>query len=197
MTLDIGNFTSLGVHREHNTDLTDMFVKESFDDIGGKLFILADGSGRSDYAEIATRLAVRYISRTYYSLLKRDPDMRIKDALVKAFQQANQQVYDRAYQLVSLGQMGAAVVAAVLSEDVLTVVWYGNARLYFLPFERKTAVRVTEDHTIYEVTDDDGSAMTVLPLLGTSLNPQMGVRTIDMRGGDAFVPTFVTVMLSH
>ncbi|MEM6282804.1 MAG: PP2C family serine/threonine-protein phosphatase [Chloroflexota bacterium] len=187
MTLDIGNFTSLGVHREHNTDLTDMFVKESFDDIGGKLFILADGSGRSDYAEIATRLAVRYISRTYYSLLKRDPDMRIKDALVKAFQQANQQVYDRAYQLVSLGQMGAAVVAAVLSEDVLTVVWYGNARLYFLPFERKTAVRVTEDHTIYEVTDDDGSAMTVLPLLGTSLNPQMGVRTIDMRGGDAFV----------
>ncbi|MEL6268895.1 MAG: PP2C family serine/threonine-protein phosphatase [Chloroflexota bacterium] len=187
MTLDIGTFTSLGMIREQNTDLTDQFVKDSFDNIGGKLFILADGSGRSDYAEIATRLAIRYISRTYYALLKRDPDMSTKDALVQAFQQANTQIYDKAYQLLSLGQMGAAVVAAVLRDDMLTVVWHGNARLYFLPFERKSGVKVTEDHTVYEVEQEDGSIATVLPLLGTSPDPAIGLRTLEMRGGDAFV----------
>ncbi len=106
----------------------------------GSLFVVCDGRGGPNAGEIAARMAADTIITTYYASNERDREQ----ALIEAFQTANQRVY----QQWSRSATRATAVAALLSAEQLTIANAGDCRAYH--FRDKRLRRITKDHTVQE-----------------------------------------------
>jgi protein phosphatase len=93
----------------------------------GTLAVVADGMGGHAAGEIASKLAVQTIFKTYYSSRRRPPG-----ALATAFAAANHAVYTRGLQDSTCNGMGTTCTAAVVLNDHLFVAHVGDSRAYVL-----------------------------------------------------------------
>jgi protein phosphatase len=106
----------------------------------GKLFVVCDGRGGPNAGEIAAQMAAHRIVSVYYAL--NAPDR--SQALIEAFQAANQRIY----QQWSKTSTWVTVVAAVVVEEQLIIANVGDCRAYH--FHAGRLRRVTVDHTVQE-----------------------------------------------
>lgn len=105
----------------------------------GCLYVVTDGMGGHLAGEVASGLAVEIISNDYYQ-----EKGTIAEALNKAIQKANRQIYREAQKSAKKG-MGTTVVAAVVRGDELYVAHAGDSRAYLI---RNGAIhQLTEDHS--------------------------------------------------
>ncbi len=106
----------------------------------GLLFVVCDGRGGRNAGELAAQMAAHRIVSTYGASSASDRSQ----ALIEAFQAANQRVY----QQWGKSTTWVTVVAAVVMAEQLIIANAGDCRAYH--FHAGRLSRITVDHTVQE-----------------------------------------------
>jgi protein phosphatase len=125
-----------------------------FDEGPGRvLFLVADGVGGNGGGEEASRLAAEVTLDAFrYNPAHWGPEKR----LVRAVQQGNIAVHDRAMIVPELGQMRTTLTAVVVDERELYAAHVGDCRLYLA--RDGSLVQLTKDHTVAAERESLGMA---------------------------------------
>jgi serine/threonine protein phosphatase PrpC len=140
--------SDVGCQREINED-NGRYITPSDPELlanKGMLFVVADGMGGHSGGEIASRLAVDVITRTYYQ-----ETTDVQASLKKAILKANSAIFDEAYKNRTLYGMGTTCTAFVLKEGFAFAAHVGDSRLYLL-----------RDNEIYLMTEDHSAVMQMV-----------------------------------
>jgi len=112
----------------------------------GLLIVVADGMGGHSSGEVASRLAVEVVTRTYYED-SGDP----QSALKTAFRKANHEIHEAAEKDESKNGMGTTCTALVLENGTAISAHVGDSRLYLV-----------RDGSIYLMTEDHSAVMELV-----------------------------------
>ncbi len=138
--LSSGFATDRGRTRKNNQDSLGRFEPVS-PDSADCLFVVCDGMGGHQSGEIASKLAVEEIARTYAAYAGHYP---VPELLEKAVQQAHAAIRAQAVER-SLGDTGTTAVVGALHEDTLHIANVSDSRAYLL---RGGELRqITRDHS--------------------------------------------------
>jgi len=151
MRLQIACCSNVGKVRKHNEDY--IVGDESL-----RLVVLADGMGGYQAGEIASQIAAETIISEISDQLGKQALLnnrvvskgyhRNTILLEQAILKANQIVYEAASQQANYQGMGTTVVAALFSEDFVSVAHIGDSRLYRLRGNELKAI--TTDHSVLQ-----------------------------------------------
>jgi protein phosphatase len=103
--------------------------------------IVADGMGGHEGGEIASRMAVDCMRRSYY-----DSAAEPRRALTEALYQANREVLWYARRHPEFTGMGTTCTAVALVDGLVWLAHVGDTRLYIV--RDAEALRMTEDHSV-------------------------------------------------
>ncbi|GAB3946372.1 Stp1/IreP family PP2C-type Ser/Thr phosphatase [Spirosoma harenae] len=134
--------SDLGNVRQNNED-TGLFVRLADEGLRrkkGYLLLVADGMGGHLAGEIASQMAAELINREYFQSTQ-----NIEKSLQRAFQIANQQIFDEARTHDKFRGMGTTCTAIVVHEQELYFAHVGDSRAYIL--KAGQLVQLTQDHT--------------------------------------------------
>lgn len=120
------------------------------------VFIVADGMGGHNCGEIASRVAVEYISDYFAQNAGSYIDAEDSGpALKKLVEAANQEVWQKSLETPETNGMGTTLTMAVIAGKTVTIAHVGDSRLYLA---RSGDMRkVTEDHSYIEELVRKGS----------------------------------------
>ncbi len=146
--MEVSSATSVGCIRSLNED--SFFVSEP-DSKGTVLAIVADGMGGHNAGEVASGKAVGILQNGIF----RETDMSAKDVLIKAVEDANQEIYEMSINKKNLSGMGTTITACLAMENSVTAVQVGDSRLYLI---RKDKIsQITKDHSLVEMLVENGT----------------------------------------
>jgi protein phosphatase len=91
------------------------------------LYVLADGMGGANAGERASRVAVETVAETVLFAQRRDSQI-----LLSAVEEANRRVIEAAHSDESLEGMGTTLVAALETDEGLSIASVGDSRAYLL-----------------------------------------------------------------
>jgi len=104
------------------------------------LYVLADGMGGAKAGERASRMAVDTVAEMVLLAQRRDSQV-----LISAVEEANRRVLEAAHSDPNLEGMGTTLVAALETEEDLSIASVGDSRAYLLDDDGFRAI--TEDQT--------------------------------------------------
>jgi protein phosphatase len=136
--VDLAALTDVGTGRDHNEDACGVLPGPRM-----VVAVVADGVSSGPGGEEASRLVVEVLLR---ELHEAPPDRAAGQHLYRAVQQANIEVYDRAFAVPELRGMATTLTAVAVEGGMLTAVHVGDSRLYLVREGR--AVQLTKDHTV-------------------------------------------------
>jgi serine/threonine protein phosphatase PrpC len=142
--VDAASMTDTGKVRQKNEDSYGCFEPRDprIQESKGSLYIVADGMGGHKGGEVASRLAVDSIRTQYYAAGIDDPAV----ALVEAFQEANQLIFQKSQSDESLAGMGTTCTAMVVLADYAFFAHVGDSRAYL--FRQGDLRQITQDHSL-------------------------------------------------
>jgi protein phosphatase len=166
--------TDVGKTRDHNEDSFGVGQGEQAERLGD-LLVVCDGMGGHAAGEVASKIGVDTILSIYYGDASED---RAR-VLEQAFEQANEQIYERGH-----GSMGTTGVAALLLHDALHVANVGDSRAYLI---RDGEIRqISRDHSFVGdqlaaglITADQARSSPHRNVITRALGYQSGV-TVDL-----------------
>lgn len=182
LCLKVGQYSHRGRRRTNNEDWLGKFQPEDPERLArkGSLFLVADGMGGHQSGELASRLAVDQVIRSYADALGTD----VGSSLRRAVESANAALYAQSERGAGAGvgqDWGTTVVAAVVRGAELWIANVGDSRAYLLRGGRLR--QLTEDHVL---SPDSGVGRHVItralgrkPGVGVDLFPPL-----KLRGGD-------------
>ncbi len=176
--------TDAGLRRKHNEDA--FLVLESHD-----LFVVADGMGRHQAGEIASRMAVDTVAATFASgdFGKQDVAGSSREAgrLLAAFHEANRAVFDASREREEYSGMGTTMVALHFSrgKDRAAICHAGDSRCY--RSRGGTLEQLTVDHTLGAAGIVGPSANVLSRAVGIEENLEPDAQTIKPEVGDIFL----------
>ena len=137
--LEIAALSDVGTLRDHNEDCCGTFIESGACAIVG----VADGVSSSEGGEVASQMAIDVTLRAYR---EEAPTRSVGQRLYNAVQQANIEIYERAYAIPELRGMSTTLTAVALEQGELTAVHVGDSRLYLA--RAGTITQLTKDHTL-------------------------------------------------
>lgn len=142
--------TDAGCVRDINEDSSRFVSPNDAEVLAGKgvLLVVADGMGGHSAGEVASRLAVETISRTYF-----DTDGSPVDCLKAAFAEANSRIFEASGTDEKLDGMGTTCTALVVQNNSALVAHVGDSRLYLI-----------RGGEIYLMTEDHSAVMEMVKL---------------------------------
>jgi protein phosphatase len=144
MKLEIGSRSDVGCVRKINEDALGMSRSDDARVAGrGELFLMADGMGGHTSGEVASRLAVESVLRSFSVWTGGDAQA----ALVGAVQQANAEIYAQSgAEQSGPARMGTTLVGALVRGNELHVINVGDSRAYRLRSGRLE--QLSRDHSV-------------------------------------------------
>ena len=151
MRIKAFGITDAGLKREGNED---SFSTE--DDLG--LFIVADGMGGHLAGDVASRIAVEMITKSYGKWLSNEtredelfglPDHSLTlrgNYIHNSIRLANRVIYEMAMEYEQYHGMGTTVVSLIVTHDLIIAANVGDSRIYLVRNGR--IERLSKDHTI-------------------------------------------------
>jgi PPM family protein phosphatase len=139
--LEVAAVTDVGTERENNEDECGHLLENE----ACGLLVVADGVSSAEAGETASQTAVAAILRTFSDQPAGTPTAK---RLYRAVQQANIEIYERAYAIPELRGMTTTLTAVALERGDLTAVHVGDSRLYLV--RAGTITQLTKDHTLAE-----------------------------------------------
>jgi len=141
-SLNVAQRTDIGLQRQNNEDNMAFVIPEDPQVMAkrGALFIVADGLGGHTKGEVASEIAVRAVSDTYYQ----DEQEEVALSLQKAIKQANTQIFST--NASTSKEMGTTCVVAVLQGDTAYIANVGDSRAYIL--RNGQIKQVSQDHSV-------------------------------------------------
>ena len=137
-TFHVGQRTDIGRHRKNNEDGLTSIIPEDQKLLAkrGALFLVSDGLGGHNNGEVASQLAIRTISDSYYQ----DTNDDIAQSLREAIQKANTAIHQAG------NGMGTTCVAVVLLGDTAYVANVGDSRAYLI--RNGQLKQISRDHSV-------------------------------------------------
>jgi protein phosphatase len=135
--------TDCGCVRQVNEDCCQLVIPSDpgILDRKGVLVVVADGMGGYLAGEVASRIAVETVVRTYYGSEDGPPQ-----ALAAAFHHANDAIYRFSVTRDELSGMGTTCTALVIQGGVAYSAHVGDSRLYMV--RSNSIYQLTEDHSV-------------------------------------------------
>ncbi len=109
------------------------------------LTVIADGMGGASAGEVASKLATETVLDQLADKVKQshiDPEQE----LLAAVQEANRKIWEAAQSSEDYAGMGTTLVAALASQDAVTIVHIGDSRAYL--FHAGELQQATQDHSL-------------------------------------------------
>ncbi len=132
-----------GLERPSNEDAAAYVLPDPGDTFfrSGSLVLIADGVGGHAAGEIASRLAVEIIRRTYY-----DMNRAVPEVLTACFRVANHAIYERSQADPSCAGMATTCTAVAVRDGLAYLAHIGDSRAYVL--RDGTLRQVSQDHSV-------------------------------------------------
>ena len=157
----------------------------------GELFALADGMGGYAHGEIASRIALQAIWKTFFDANQ----AKITGALRKGIEAANLAVLTAAREL-GVARMGSTLTAGVIEGSTLHIAHIGDARAYLV--RGGEASLLTQDHSVVgdllrmrvlrpEQVRGHARRSVLTRAVGLNLFPQPDVFSLTLQAGDWLV----------
>ncbi len=173
--------TDIGTVRSNNEDNFGY-------DTGSSAFVVSDGMGGAQAGEVASSIAVRTVLEQMAqpagpeiaggAWAELSPQSR---ALASAIRQANRSVFEFAAAQPSCAGMGATIVGAAMTGELITIAHVGDSRAYL--FREGTLQQITEDHSFVAeqvrrgiITADEGLRSELQNVITRALGPE---ETVD------------------
>ena len=186
--------TDRGLVREINEDSYNLIAG---DEGSPCAFIIADGMGGHSCGEIASRMAVDYISGviTGDSARLLSAENR-EDELRRLVLEANTMVYHQSLEQPETKGMGTTLTMALVEKEIVTAAHVGDSRLYLI---RSGEIRqLTEDHSYIEEMVKKGSMTrkeaenhprknVITRAVGCSEELEVDTLSITMKLGDILI----------
>lgn len=173
-----------------------LFKNHEFVSHGGHVAVIADGMGGLEYGADASHIAVQTFLNAYQ---KKTSKESIPKALQRSAEIANKKVFEFAKKYKAIGRTGTTLVVAVIYEDRLMWVSFGDSRLYLCQKDQNITL-LTDDQSYFnavlkeqvrlgEISEDEATnhpkanALTNYlgreSLLPPSLSPDEGIQLKD------------------
>ncbi len=193
--LEYGAASDVGLRRANNQDSMTVALANSQEtwQKRGHLFMVADGMGAHAAGELASKIATDVVALSYHKLIELSPPK----AVLEAFRDANEQIYDRAQASLDFKGMGTTGTLLVLLPEGALLGHAGDSRAYRLRDDRFE--QLTFDHSlVWEMRATgqfpEGAVPSHIPknIITRSLGPNPSVQT-DLEGpfpleiGDTFL----------
>jgi len=142
LTLDASYLSDRGRVRPINEDSAGVVIPEDAGvlDRKGILMVVADGMGGHEGGELASRMTVDRVCRSYYAA-----DSDPQTALTGALNEANREVLHYAQLNPQLAGMGTTCTAMAVVNGGAWLAHVGDTRLYLV--RNSSAYRMTQDHS--------------------------------------------------
>lgn len=150
MIISYGATSHVGLVRSENQDAYGSFPENDPDSADERLFIVADGMGGHLGGKEASRIALLEVPRIFFQ----DKNLSVKERLQRAFQQANESIYDKAQTGNGFDRMGTTCTALALSNGQISIAHVGDTRAYRI--EKNKIDLLTDDHTLVEEMRREG-----------------------------------------
>jgi protein phosphatase len=170
--------SDVGLVRERNEDTLWVDAEQGW-------LLLADGMGGHRSGDLASALAVSYVSSRLRNDARKNADERKHDRaglLVESLLDANTAIRSAAGQDKGADVMGSTFVGALLGPQEVTYVYVGDSRLYLL--RAGTLTRLSRDHTLVQEFVDAGR----LPAEVAQNHPYRGLLTRGLGVHDVVEP---------
>lgn len=140
----VGAASDTGKKRKNNEDsfLIHKADYSSQNKTGPSLFMVADGIGGSAAGEVASKIAVEGVMKTYRDF----PAMNPLEALQSAIRDAHEKINAKALEFPEYSGMGSTLTVLVLADETVYIGQIGDSRAYLIR-ERKIA-QLTADQTV-------------------------------------------------
>ena len=187
--------TDCGCVRQVNEDCCQVVMPSDREllDQKGVLVVVADGMGGHLAGEVASRIAVETVARTYYA-----SDDDPAPALAAALLEANGVIYRSSISRKELNGMGTTCTALAIQGGVAHSAHVGDSRLYLI--RSNSIYHLTEDHSVVKELIRQGAlrpeaASTyagrhlILRALGSRSTVEVATwdQPLPVRSGDSFV----------
>lgn len=159
----------------------------------GRLTIVADGMGGHASGEVASAMAVDVIGEVYYADRASSP----QEALRKAVETANREIYEASLSDERLAGMGTTLVALVILGDKAFSAHVGDSRLYrmraqqleMLTFDHSQVMEMVQHGIItMEQARNHDDKNVILRAVGTQPEVEVEVSdTFKVEPGDTFL----------
>jgi serine/threonine protein phosphatase PrpC len=179
-----------GLRRTNNQDALAVVIADSQEAWSqrGHLFMVADGMGAHAAGELASRLATDSVALTYCKLV----DLSPPEAILKAMQEANRQIFDRGESDPGFRGMGTTSTVLLLLPQGAVVAHVGDSRAYRLRGHRLE--QLTFDHSLLwemraagQMPDSEIEDFIPKNIITRSLGPGPDVQ-VDLEGPFPIAP---------
>ncbi|MFC4354408.1 Stp1/IreP family PP2C-type Ser/Thr phosphatase [Chryseomicrobium palamuruense] len=183
--------TDVGKKRNINEDYLE--VTEKAEQL--HLAVLADGMGGHNAGDVASELAVRFLTdRFQKSDLRADSEANLVSMWLKeAYEGANERINRIAESDPSCKGMGTTLIAAVFQANQVTFAHIGDSRVYL--FSKGEIKPLTKDHSYVNVLLDSGEINEeqarnhpkknmLMKAIGTEVNIDPDILSIKLRQGE-------------
>ncbi|MCS7015447.1 MAG: protein phosphatase 2C domain-containing protein [Gemmatales bacterium] len=192
--IESAGLTDVGVRRSHNQDSYAELLANSDEQWQkqGHIFVVADGMGAHAVGELASKKAAEIIPHIFAKYAEQGP----AQALYRAFQEANQAIFQMGSQNLGFSGMGTTATALVLHPTGAWIGHVGDTRVYRIRGGK--IEQLTFDHSLrWEVArrrgvDPEKVTDVASNAIVRSLGPEATVQ-VDIEGphsveaGDIFV----------
>jgi PPM family protein phosphatase len=185
-----GHFlTDRGQVRSHNEDSGGIFTNDK----DQYLAIIADGMGGHQAGDVASGMATSIMEKKWHNNQGFESPEAAEEWLSQTLLEANTSIYQHSLDKEECQGMGTTIVAAICTEEFITVAHIGDSRCYL--YNEYSFKQITEDHSLVnalvqsgQITKDDALVHprknVVLRALGTSEIVEPDIKTISWEDGD-------------
>ena len=195
--LEHDQFTHVGMKRGNNQDSIGTLLAGSDQQFSlqGHLFLVADGMGGHLGGEKASEMASKIIPLSYSKLIGQNP-AGMKDALEKAFIEANEAIHRKGHENRDFYNMGTTCSSLVVKDSGAWVGHVGDSRVYLvrrskihqLTFDHSLVWQAAKERGVEPETVHDVMSNRILRCLGPERQVDIDVHgPHDLLAGDAFV----------
>lgn len=115
-------------------------------DNGMTLALLADGMGGHKAGDVASQMTIDVLQCELIAIHHEMSAKQWEEAMMRAIDRANTEVYNRAIQSTEFLGMGTTLVIGIMSRNRLSIAHIGDSRAYLL--HKGQFTRITEDHSL-------------------------------------------------
>lgn len=181
--------TDRGRVREYNEDSGGFFLNTA----DQMLAIIADGMGGHKAGDIASQMAISVLQEKWKKSEEINTPAQSELWLMESLSEVNQTIYQQALENEAYSGMGTTIVAALITNDFVTIAHIGDSRCYI--HNDNGFKQVTEDHSLvnelvragqitYEDAQHHPRKNIVLKALGTKEQVETDIKTLVIEAGD-------------
>lgn len=181
--------TDQGKVRNHNEDAGGVFTN----DVGQVLAVVADGMGGHRAGDVASEMATSHLHKEWQKADILQKPEQAEEWLGNVIQSVNDEIRSHANEHEECFGMGTTVVAAVCTENFVTVAHIGDSRCYFA--SEYGFKQLTEDHSLVNELVRSGQISSeeaehhprknvLLKALGTEYDVNADIQTIVFEPND-------------